>query len=114
MSVDELSAFLSEFPGAVVGGDGALPHADRLPPAVVLERAVAAPSAFMVARTFLAGSPALTRGFADTLPIYGREPDAVPRKQAPAPQATDAPPQVGAAPPSTDRGAPPPTQEPRR
>ena len=91
----------------MVGGDGALPHADRLPPAVVLERAVVAPSAYMVARTFLAGSPALTRGFADTLPIYGREPDAVPRKQAPgAPQA--------AAPSSTDRGAPPPTEEPRR
>jgi hypothetical protein len=123
VSVDALFAFLSRFPGAVVGGDGALPHADRLPPAVVLERAVAAPSALMVARTFLAGSPALTRGFADTLPIYGREPDAVPRKPVLAtPRAAPAAPQDSAAtsspdsaaPPSTDRGAPPPTEEPRR
>jgi tRNA threonylcarbamoyl adenosine modification protein YeaZ len=115
VSVDELSAFLSRFPGAVVGGDGALPHVDRLPPAVVLERAVAGPSALMVARTFLAGSPALTRGFADTLPIYGREPDAVPRKQALAlPRAAGAAPRAAATPSSTDRGAPPPTKEPRR
>lgn len=109
VAVAALSEFLSPWPGAVVGGDGALPHADRLPPVVVLERAVAAPSALMVARTFLAGSPALTRGFADTLPIYGREPDAVPRKPALA-----APSQAAAAPPSADRGAAPPTEEPSR
>jgi hypothetical protein len=36
----------------------------------------------MVARTFLAGSPALTLGFAATLPIYGREPDALPRSSS--------------------------------
>ncbi len=36
----------------------------------------------MVGRTFLAGSPSLTLGFAATLPIYGREPDAVPRASA--------------------------------
>jgi tRNA threonylcarbamoyl adenosine modification protein YeaZ len=77
-----LTGFLESRPGAVVGGDGALLHADRLPPAVVCERAVAGPSALMVARTFLAGSPALTVGFAATLPIYGREPDAVPRSPA--------------------------------
>jgi hypothetical protein len=65
-----------------VGGDGALLHADRLPPTVVCERAVAAPSALMVARAFLAGSPALTLGFAATLPIYGREPDALPRSSS--------------------------------
>ncbi len=74
----DLAAFLALWPGALVGGDGALLHADRLPPTVVHERAVAAPDALMVARTFLAGSPAVTRGFAVTLPIYGREPDAVP------------------------------------
>ena len=45
----------------------------------------------MVARTFLAGSPALTLGFAATLPIYGREPDAVPRPSAAAPVAGRAP-----------------------
>ncbi len=83
VDVDALPAYLERWPGAVVGGDGALLHADRLPPAVVLERAVTAPSALMVARTFLADSPAVTRGFAATLPIYGREPDAVPRSPAP-------------------------------
>jgi len=79
VSADALRAFLERRPGAVVGGDGALAYADRLPPVVVLERAVAAPSALMVARTFLAGSAGLTRGFTATLPLYGREPDAVPR-----------------------------------
>jgi hypothetical protein len=77
-----LPAFLEPWPGAVVGGDGALLYADRLPSAVAWERAVAAPSALMVGRTFLAGSPSLTLGFAATLPIYGREPDAVPRSSA--------------------------------
>ncbi len=67
-----------------MGGDGAHLHADRLPPAVVAEPAVAAPSALMAARAFLAGSPGVTRGFAATLPIYGREPDATPRATAPA------------------------------
>ena len=78
VALDGLAAFLAPWPGALVGGDGALLHADRLPPGVVHERAVAAPDALMVARAFLAGSPAVTRGFAATLPIYGREPDAVP------------------------------------
>ena len=74
----DLAAFLAPWPGALVGGAGALLHADRLPKTVVHERAVAAPDGLMVARAFLAGSPAVTRGFAATLPIYGREPDAVP------------------------------------
>jgi len=80
--VDALAGFLERWPGAVVGGDGALLHDDRLPPVVVCERAVAGPSALMAARTFLAGSSALTRGFAATLPIYGRAPDATPRPLA--------------------------------
>jgi hypothetical protein len=36
----------------------------------------------MVARAWLAGSPGATAGFARTLPIYGRGPDAVPRREA--------------------------------
>ena len=76
---DALAEFLEPRPGAVVGGDGARAYADRLPPAVVVERAVTAPTALMVARTFLAGSDSLTTGFGATLPVYGREPDAVPR-----------------------------------
>jgi hypothetical protein len=64
-----------------VGGDGAALYADRLPPAVMHDRAVAAPTAVMVARTWLAGSPGATAGFAHTLPIYGRGPDAVLRRE---------------------------------
>ena len=92
VSVDELSAFLSRFPGAVVGGDGALPHADRLPPAVVLERAVAGPSALMVARTFLAGSPALTLASPTRCPSTAANPTPCPasrrsrRRGPPAPR----------------------------
>jgi hypothetical protein len=74
-----LPEFLGRWPGAVVGGDGAALHADLLPATVAFASAVTGPSALMVARGFLAGSPALTRGFADTLPLYGREPDALPR-----------------------------------
>jgi tRNA threonylcarbamoyladenosine biosynthesis protein TsaB len=78
-----LSEFLGRWPGAVVGGDGATLHADLLPATVAFAPAVTGPSALMVARGFLAGSPALTRGFADTLPLYGREPDALPRARGP-------------------------------
>lgn len=79
----DLPQFLGRWPGAIVGGDGAALHAGLLPATVVLASGVvgpaAGPSALMVARTFLAGSPAIRRGFDETLPIYGREPDAVPR-----------------------------------
>ena len=78
-----LSEFLGRWPGAGVGGDGATLHADLLPATVAFAPAVTGPSALMVARGFLAGSPALTRGFADTLPLYGREPDALPRARGP-------------------------------
>jgi tRNA threonylcarbamoyladenosine biosynthesis protein TsaB len=98
-----LPEFLERRSGAVVGGDGALLYADRLPPAVVWERAVAAPSALMVARTFLAGSPACTLGFAATLPIYGREPDAAPRVSTPASTAADRASAGRATAPPTDR-----------
>ena len=99
VAAEALPEFLERRPGAVAGGDGALLYAGRLPPVVVWERAVTAPSALMVARTFLAGSPARTLGFGDTLPIYGRQPDAVPRSAAPAGRAP-----AGRAPvPPTDR-----------
>jgi tRNA threonylcarbamoyladenosine biosynthesis protein TsaB len=79
VDVEALPAFLECRPGAVVGGDGALLYADRLPAGVTCVRDVAGPSALMVARTFLSASGAVTRGFDATLPIYGREPDALPR-----------------------------------
>ena len=78
VAAEQLGAFLSAWPGAVTGGDGAVLYADRLPAAVVHDGAVAAPTALMVARTWLAGSPGARHGLADTLPIYGRRPDASP------------------------------------
>jgi len=83
VGLDDLAGFLAPWPDALVGGDGALLHADRLPPGVAPEPAVAAPSALMAARTLLAGSPRVTWGFGETLPIYGREPDATPRAVTP-------------------------------
>jgi tRNA threonylcarbamoyladenosine biosynthesis protein TsaB len=70
----------SEVFAAVYRRVSAQPGLELVAPLVVV--AVAAPSALMVARAFLAGSPALTLGFAATLPIYGREPDALPRSSS--------------------------------
>ena len=81
---DDLSDFLSLRPGAVTGGDGAVLYADRLPAALVHDAAVAAPTALMVARTWLAGPVDLRRGLSDTFPLYGRRPDA--RPAAPPPE----------------------------
>jgi len=75
---DGLAEYLGQWPGAAVGGDGAALHADRLPPDVV-QTAVAAPTAAMVARAWVAHAPGSVEGFDATLPIYGRHPDAVPR-----------------------------------
>ncbi len=75
--VDRLGEFLAAWPEALVGGDGAHVHADRLPPAVRLSSAVAAPTAVMVGRAYLAGVPGCASGPAAVLPIYGRAPDAV-------------------------------------
>ena len=75
--VDRLGEFLAAWPEALVGGDGAHLHADRLPPAVRLSSAVAAPTAVMVGRAYLAGVPGCASGPAGVLPIYGRAPDAV-------------------------------------
>jgi tRNA threonylcarbamoyladenosine biosynthesis protein TsaB len=80
LKLDDLARFLSRFGGAAVGGDGAVVAADRLPPAVVLDRAVAAPTATMVGRAWVHGAPGTVGGFADVLPIYGRRPDAVPSR----------------------------------
>ena len=75
--VSRLSEFLAAWPDALVGGDGAHLHADRLPPSVHLSSAVAAPTAVMVGRAYLAGVPGCAAGPTDVLPIYGRAPDAV-------------------------------------
>jgi tRNA threonylcarbamoyl adenosine modification protein YeaZ len=73
---DDLAAFLAPWPGALVGGDGARLYADRLPPVVYPARAVAAPSAAMLVRAWLARVPGIVEGIGHVLPVYGRRPDA--------------------------------------
>ncbi len=73
----DLAAYLSNWPDAVVGGDGARLYAESLPAGVRLDREVLGPTATMVARAWLAGVPGTVEGFAEVLPIYGRAPDAV-------------------------------------
>ncbi len=75
-----LAEYLERWPGAAVGGDGAVLHAGRLP-AGVRQTAVAGPTAAMVARAWAARTPGRVEGFAATLPVYGRRPDAVPRSR---------------------------------
>lgn len=70
----DLPAYLARFPGATIGGDGAVLYEDLLPQGSA--PAVAAPTAAMVARAWLAGVPGSSEGFDEVLPIYGRDPDA--------------------------------------
>jgi tRNA threonylcarbamoyladenosine biosynthesis protein TsaB len=80
--VDRLGEYLAAWPDALVGGDGARLHADRLPAGVRRSSAVAAPTAVMVGRAYLAGVPGCVKGPTEVLPIYGRAPDAVRWAQA--------------------------------
>lgn len=77
VAADDLGGFLGEWPGALVGGDGALLYAERLPATVTLAVDTATPTAAMVARAWLAGAPGAVEGLAAVLPVYGRAPDAV-------------------------------------
>jgi hypothetical protein len=61
----------------VVGGDGAVLYAERVPRSAVVAGAVIAPTAAMVLRAWLAGAEDRREGPAAVLPVYGREPDAV-------------------------------------
>jgi tRNA threonylcarbamoyladenosine biosynthesis protein TsaB len=73
---DELEGYVARCGACVVGGDGALLYAERLPPSATLVSAVAAPTAAMVLRAWRAAVDGRREGFAEVLPIYGREPDA--------------------------------------
>jgi len=77
VAADDLAGYLTHWPGAVVGGDGAALYADRVPAAVTVATSVATPTAAMVARAWLTGVPGAVEGFASVLPVYGRAPDAV-------------------------------------
>ena len=72
----ELQAFLSPWPTAIVGGDGAHLYATELPAGAHLARWVTAPSAAMMLRAWQACVPGIVHGADDVLPIYGRAPDA--------------------------------------
>jgi tRNA threonylcarbamoyladenosine biosynthesis protein TsaB len=73
----DIAAYLSNWPDAIVGGDGASLYAESIPVGVRLDRDVVGPTATMVARAWLGGMPGRVEGLADVLPIYGRAPDAV-------------------------------------
>lgn len=87
----DLAEFLTQWPGAVVGGDGARLYADRLPPVVLVARAVAAPTAAMVARAWFAGVPGVASGLSAVLALYGRRPDAAAWHPAAVPTASATP-----------------------
>jgi tRNA threonylcarbamoyladenosine biosynthesis protein TsaB len=72
----ELQAFLSPWPTAIVGGDGAHLYAAELPAGAHLARWVTAPSAVMILRAWQACVPGIVQGADEVLPIYGRAPDA--------------------------------------
>ena len=76
VAADDLSGYLEQWPGAVVGGDGAVLYADRIPAAVTVATSVATPTAAMVGRAWLAAVPGAVEGFEAALPVYGRAPDA--------------------------------------
>jgi len=74
---DELTAYLEQFPGVTVGGDGAVLYAERVPRSATVAGAVVAPTAAMVLRAWVAGVGDRREGAVAVLPVYGREPDAV-------------------------------------
>jgi tRNA threonylcarbamoyladenosine biosynthesis protein TsaB len=72
-----LQEFLSSWPSAVVGGDGAHLYAGKLPAGAHLARAVVWPTAAMTVRAWRGRVPGIVGGADDVLPLYGRAPDAV-------------------------------------
>ena len=81
---DELPGYAAGWPGAAIGGDGALLYADLLSSGADVAGdaggafipSVGAPTAAMVARAWLARVPGVRESFDEVLPIYGRDPDA--------------------------------------
>ncbi len=74
---DDLERYLGQFPGAVVGGDGAVVYAERVPRSATVAGDVVAPTAAMVLRAWLLGAADRRECPGTVLPVYGREPDAV-------------------------------------
>ncbi|MEZ5125212.1 MAG: tRNA (adenosine(37)-N6)-threonylcarbamoyltransferase complex dimerization subunit type 1 TsaB [Thermoleophilia bacterium] len=76
VAADELGEWLAARGPAVVGGDGAVLHADKVPGAVRCVSSVVAPTAAYVGRAAALGVPGLINESGAVLPIYGRAPDA--------------------------------------
>ena len=76
VSKADIADYLTNWPGAVTGGDGAHLYAADLPQTVSLSPLVTDPTATAVGQAFFAAVPGVVEGLAHVLPIYGREPDA--------------------------------------
>ena len=81
---DGLAAWLAARGDVVAGGDGAVLYGELLPASAQRAAGVVAPTAAMVGRAVACGAPGVVRGPDAVLPIYGRAPDATPRRPAPA------------------------------
>jgi tRNA threonylcarbamoyladenosine biosynthesis protein TsaB len=87
VKADDLGEWLARLGAVIVGGDGAVLYADRLPASALPARGIPVPTAAMVGRAAALGVPGLVSGPDAVLPIYGRAPDAA-RWAAPARRAT--------------------------
>ncbi len=76
VGADDLGDWLAARGELLVGGDGAVLYAERLPRAALRAPGVVAPTAAMVGRAVACGAPGLVTGPDAVLPLYGRAPDA--------------------------------------
>lgn len=72
----QLQEFLSAWPAAIVGGDGAYLYAHALPTSAHFARGVEHATAAMLLRAWSRGVPGTIEDADAVLPIYGRAPDA--------------------------------------
>ena len=87
VKADDLDEWLARLGAVVVGGDGAVLYADRLPASALPASGMPVPTAAMIGRAAALGVPGLVSGPDAVLPIYGRAPDAA-RWAAPARRVT--------------------------
>lgn len=76
VGANDLLEYVSAWPGAIVGGDGASLYGDSLPVRAFRATQVTAPTATMILRAWRRRVPGIVEG-ERCVPIYGRAPDAV-------------------------------------